>query len=71
MTIPHLMNCPHMDDGWCLDCVRQMYDENEAARALVEWLEIEKEVTRTIEGRCSFDCEELSQRLAACRKGGE
>jgi hypothetical protein len=21
MTMPHLMNCSHSPDGWCLDCV--------------------------------------------------
>lgn len=26
MTMPHLMNCPHMDDGWCLDCVKEEHD---------------------------------------------
>lgn len=29
MTMPHLMNCGHSDTGWCLDCVKEMYDENE------------------------------------------
>lgn len=23
MTMPHLMNCPHTEEGWCADCVRQ------------------------------------------------
>ncbi len=27
MTMPHLMNCDHSDEGWCLDCVKQMHDE--------------------------------------------
>ena len=29
MTMPHLMNCGHSGTGWCLDCVKDMYDENE------------------------------------------
>lgn len=29
MTMPHLMNCQHSPDGWCLDCVKEMYDEHE------------------------------------------
>jgi len=29
MTMPHLMNCQHNPDGWCLDCVKEMYDEHE------------------------------------------
>ena len=24
MTIPHLMNCSHSGDGWCLDCVAEL-----------------------------------------------
>lgn len=30
MTIPHLMNCMHSSDGWCLACVKEMHDEYEA-----------------------------------------
>jgi hypothetical protein len=26
MTQPHLMNCSHSPDGWCLACVRELYD---------------------------------------------
>lgn len=29
MTMPHLMNCPHMDDGWCLNCVGAQHVEIE------------------------------------------
>lgn len=29
MTMPHLMNCPHSEDGWCLDCVKEMHDSYE------------------------------------------
>ena len=25
MTMPHLENCEHSSDGWCLDCVKQMH----------------------------------------------
>ena len=27
MTMPHLMNCPHSEDGWCLSCVKELWDE--------------------------------------------
>ena len=27
--MPHLQNCDHSDDGWCLDCVKTLYDEAE------------------------------------------
>ena len=32
MTMPHLMNCPHMSDGWCLDCVNKQWEEMQALR---------------------------------------
>jgi len=32
MTMPHLENCPHDSDGWCLDCVKELYDANEKLR---------------------------------------
>lgn len=37
MTMPHLMNCRHSEDGWCLACVKEQYEElriaiEEAAR---------------------------------------
>ncbi len=29
MTIPHLMNCSHSCDGWCLDCVKELQRDQE------------------------------------------
>jgi len=29
MTMPHLINCPHSDDSWCLTCVKELYEETE------------------------------------------
>lgn len=29
MTMPHLMNCPHSPDGWCLSCVKELWDEKQ------------------------------------------
>lgn len=26
MTMPHLTNCQHSGDGWCLECVRKLYE---------------------------------------------
>lgn len=36
MTMPHLMNCDHSDDGWCLDCVKALHDEKEAIRTALD-----------------------------------
>lgn len=27
MTMPHLMNCSHSEDGWCLKCVKEQWQE--------------------------------------------
>lgn len=27
MTMPHLMNCPHSPDSWCLTCVKELWEE--------------------------------------------
>lgn len=33
MTMPHLMNCSHSGEGWCLDCVKELYDRLEKAES--------------------------------------
>lgn len=33
MTMPHLMNCPHSDAGWCLECVKELHADFETAEA--------------------------------------
>lgn len=35
MTMPHLMNCAHMPDGWCLDCVAAQHERMEQLRDAV------------------------------------
>lgn len=35
MTIPHLMNCSHSESGWCLDCVKELWEENQELQLLV------------------------------------
>ena len=30
MTMPHLSNCSHMGDGWCIPCVKAMWEEHQA-----------------------------------------
>ena len=32
MTMPHLQNCPHQGDGWCLACVKELHDKSERLR---------------------------------------
>ena len=30
MTMPHLMNCQHSEDGWCLDCVKESREKKQS-----------------------------------------
>lgn len=32
MTMPHLMNCAHQDDSWCLKCVSELGNKEQEAR---------------------------------------
>lgn len=36
MTMPHLMNCDHSEEGWCLGCVKKLWEEKEAIEAIAE-----------------------------------
>lgn len=33
MTMPHLENCLHSEEGWCLSCVKAMHAELEECKA--------------------------------------
>jgi len=35
MTMPHLMNCEHTPNGWCLSCVGKQHAEIERLRGIV------------------------------------
>lgn len=40
MTMPHLENCAHLCDGWCLACVKKLHarcDLNAVLESLGEW----------------------------------
>lgn len=30
MTMPHLMNCDHSEEGWCLGCVKALWEKADA-----------------------------------------
>lgn len=42
--MPHLMNCPHSEEGWCLDCVKELWDEhNGPDRTNIHTIEVQVE----------------------------
>jgi hypothetical protein len=43
MTMPHLSNCPHDGNGWCLDCVKKMHNELEHANHRIDVLLADRE----------------------------
>lgn len=45
MTTPFLMNCAHLDNGWCLDCVAQAGER--IADLDKEIRELKREVVRS------------------------
>lgn len=50
MTMPHLMNCGHSDDGHCLDCVKAAGEERESLRAQLATAQAElARVTKKVE----------------------
>lgn len=38
MTMPHLMNCQHSHDGWCLRCVKELHDAAEGTMHALKFL---------------------------------
>lgn len=36
MTMPHLMNCAHDENGWCLDCVEELWSKTQTPPEMLE-----------------------------------
>lgn len=43
MTMPHLMNCSHNGDGWCIPCVKQLWEEKEYLDQKIDLLLTERD----------------------------
>ena len=56
--IPHLMNCSHIGDGWCLDC----------AGAIHQKLTLECEHSAWLQGECNKIVDDLYHRNGVHRK---
>lgn len=61
MTQPHLMNCPHSEEGWCLSCLKVEWER---------WDELTKpaEIVHSLEPVPCAKCEAYQQRIAALEK---
>lgn len=66
MTMPHMMNCRHRDDGWCLDCVQEEHDRTEQfARDIVAQLDARGSLRNA--ARCS-KCDHFMYAREHCPK---
>ena len=65
MTMPHLMNCRHDENGWCLHCVKAMHDENEELRAALKacraYMFSQGMTTRRFAEACGISPSQLSE----------
>lgn len=52
--MPHLMNCSHRDDSWCLDCVKAEWERTQAEierlQAIVDRLPKDAEGNHIVQG---------------------
>ncbi len=73
MTMPHLMNCSHSDDSWCLDCVKQLYDEDQAKIKRLQGIKAAAEIvvrqTTAVVAYAAHD--RLIEALEAAEVGGD
>ena len=37
MTMPHLINCAHIGDGWCIECVKRQQERIWSLEAALGW----------------------------------
>ncbi len=68
MTMPHLMNCNHSDDGWCLDCVKELHDKYEHSRDKCERKDAMDKYLRgrfkdVVPGLCSGSWDDIWERV--------
>lgn len=60
MTIPHLSNCEHHDSGWCLGCVRDLWDEKQLAQTQVSALQKDVSDLVYLDGEAQLGADEVS-----------
>jgi hypothetical protein len=63
MTMPHLSNCEHHDTGWCLGCVRELWEEKELAQTHVDALQKDIATMKYLEDESQHGVDELRRKL--------
>lgn len=60
MTMPHLENCRHDEDGWCLTCVKEQWEElqrtkEELQQVRIIYKELASKILELIIDECEND----------------
>lgn len=70
MTQPHLMNCPHHPDGWCLACVAQQVGGGKPVLPIVHLNGTSKETLVSLRAVAIDALHAAGQHLAAMAPNG-
>jgi uncharacterized coiled-coil protein SlyX len=62
--MPHLMNCPHQGEGWCLECVGALQAELERTRVSLHVEAAAADAEATFANELNADVAELRARVA-------
>jgi hypothetical protein len=62
--MPHLMNCPHQGEGWCLECVGALQAELERTRVSLHVEAAAADAEATFANELNVDVAELRARVS-------
>lgn len=78
MTMPHLMNCLHDDKGWCIACVKTLYNRNMELEKFLDvgvhtqkcWDYAVRTTSRGVGAHCIAECADLRRAMIGGRTNG-
>ena len=68
MTIPHMMNCAHDGNGWCLKCVQELHAEAEQSEFQHQRWRANCKQWEGIAGKFEAERDTLKETLCALRE---
>jgi hypothetical protein len=69
--MPHLMNCPHQGEGWCLECVGALQAELERTRVSLHVESAAADAEATFANELNADVAALRARVAELEGAAE
>lgn len=64
MTMPHLMNCSHSGEGWCIPCVKEAHEKYQ--KNIVKFMFENEQKDETI-ANLEKELDSLNRRMANIR----